>query len=220
VVTEPVGTAAPRGERSAGFTLIEVVIAVLIFGLVMGVLQEYVGTSLRRLSSARDEVVANELGKATLRDVATKIEAGEAVASETGRYENPDYMRYELTVEPYVLALPETVKKVSGEPPLSSIFEPSRSPEDGTPLRRVVVRVYREELGPESAVPLVAVLSIPRETPAAGGAPDGQQQGGENDGNAEGDGNGSQTQRGPGGNRGGRNSNRGGAQQNRGGGRR
>jgi prepilin-type N-terminal cleavage/methylation domain-containing protein len=170
---------APR-PRSAGFTLLEVLIAVVVFGLVMGILQEYVSESLRRLSGARDELIAGELGQTTLREVAARIERGEPVNPESGRYEKPDYMRYELTVEPYAVPLPRDVK--AEQRPLSSIFVAGSDP-SATPLRRIVLRVYREELGVESAVPLVAVVSIPVAQPEAqdpGAAP-----GAGNAGNAE-----------------------------------
>jgi prepilin-type N-terminal cleavage/methylation domain-containing protein len=152
-----------RAGRASGFTLLEVIVAVFLFGSAMGLLIEAVTRSLRALSSTRDELVASELGQRTLAQVSERIARGEAVESESGRYEEPAYMRYELSVEPFTIALPEGVESDPRRPPLATIFTPTsvRADTPEPPLRRVLVRVYREDLGPESAQPLLALVSLP-----------------------------------------------------------
>jgi prepilin-type N-terminal cleavage/methylation domain-containing protein len=158
-------TETEKGGRSHGFTLIEVIIAVFLFGTAMGVLIQAVSGALRQLSTTRDELVANELGQRTLAQVTERIARGEAVPSENGRYEEPDYMRYELTVEPFTVPLPEGAESDPRRAPLSTIFTPQsvRADTPEPPLRRVLLRVFREDLGPESARPLLALVALPLE---------------------------------------------------------
>jgi prepilin-type N-terminal cleavage/methylation domain-containing protein len=160
-MSEPqVPCAAPR-RTSAGFTLVEVLVALFVFGLVFGLLQETVSESLKKMADARDEITAGERGQQTLRDFGERIARGENVANEEGDYEEPDgsrRFRYSVTIAPYQMALPADVK-VNG-PPLSSIFAAPNA--NGAPaasrVRRIVVRVFRKELGPESALPLVSFI--------------------------------------------------------------
>jgi prepilin-type N-terminal cleavage/methylation domain-containing protein len=154
-------------SRRDGFTLIEVLAAVLIVSLVFGLLLEAVTRNLRDLSRARTEARAAQLAEDRLRDLKIELEGGEKLEDgvQDGVFEDPDSdMHWQITVSPQTLALPADYK---GELPPSPLFAvpneppPATAPGQQAPLRLVQVRVFPEGVDPESVDPFVVLLASP-----------------------------------------------------------
>ena len=170
----------PSDSRRAGFTLIEVLAAVLIVSLVFGLLLESVTRNLHDLSRARNEARAAQLAEDRLRDLKVELESGEKLEDgvKEGAFEDPDAdMRWQITVTPQTLALPADYK---GELPPSPLFSASNEPPRATapgqepPLRLVQVRVFPEGVEPESVDPFVVLLASPPDASRLQGAQPGQ----------------------------------------------
>lgn len=154
-------------SHGEGFTLIEVLIAVLIVSLVFGLLLESVTRNLADLSRARAGARASQLAADRLRDLKVTLEAGEELEDGTkeGVFEAPDDdLRWQISVTPQTLPLPPDYK---GELPPSPLFaaanEPPRAPQPGekAPLRLVQVRVFADGDDPDSVDPFVVLLTAP-----------------------------------------------------------
>ncbi len=160
-----------KRTQSAGFTLLEVVVAVFVFAIVMGSLISLVSQNVRQTANAREELRATRLAEGKLREILFAAEKGELpdVGTNQGTFEGDDQdMAFEVDVEPYALALPEGASKkvIAG----SGIFAGGGKPA----LRRVKLKVYRAEGDPEQAAPFIAFVAEPN--PAAEGGPPGQEQ--------------------------------------------
>jgi prepilin-type N-terminal cleavage/methylation domain-containing protein len=150
-----------------GFTLIEVLAAVLIVSLVFGLLLESVTRNLADLGRARAESRRALLAADRVRELKAELEAGEKLEDgvKDGVFDEPDSdMKWQLTVTPQTLALPADYP---GELPPSPLFgksnEPPRAgnPAEEPPLRLVQVRVFAPDEDPESAEPFVVLLAAP-----------------------------------------------------------
>jgi len=159
-----------RNER--GFTLIEVLAAVLIVCLVFGLLLESVTRNLRDLSRARQEARAAQIAEDRVRELQAVIESGEKV--EDGVQEEPcpepdQEMTCQTIVVPEKLALPADYPgELSPSPLFTAANEPPHSPQPGevAPLRMVQVRAYGPETDPNTVEPYVVLLVAPLD-PAA-----------------------------------------------------
>ena len=161
---------------SAGFTLLEVIVAVFVFAIVMGSLISLVSQNVRQTANAREELRATRLAEGKLREILFAAEKGELpeIGTNQGTFEGDDEdMAFEVDVEPYAIPLPEGAsKKVATG---SGIFVGGDKPA----VRRVKLKVYRAEGTPDQAAPFVAFVAEPN--PAAEGTPaqDQQQQPGQ-----------------------------------------
>jgi prepilin-type N-terminal cleavage/methylation domain-containing protein len=155
-----------RGER--GFTLIEVLAAVLIVCLVFGLLLESVTHNLRDLSRAREEARAAQVAEDRVRELEVILASGEKL--EDGVREEPcsaqgaDDLICQTIVVPEKLALPADYP---GELSPSRLFsagnEPPLAPQPGQepPLRMVQVRAYPPETDPNTVDPFVVLVVAP-----------------------------------------------------------
>jgi type II secretion system protein I len=150
-------------RRRAGFTLIEVLVAVFVFATVVGALVSLVATNLARLGDARRELHATLLAEERMRE----LEAGAADGtlpdlgtSEESFAEPDDELAWQLVVEPLSLPLPP---ERADQPVPSSVFAATDGRFAATPssVRRVELRVFLAEEGPESVDPFVALLVAP-----------------------------------------------------------
>jgi len=164
--------------RSAdpGFTLIEVLAAVLIVSLVFGLLLESVTRNLADLSRVRAEARAAQLCEDRLRDVRMGIAAGTRLDDGVtdGTFDEPDQdMHWQIAVSPQTLALPAAYR---GQMPPSPLFYASNAPrvpapapasshEPGDnagpaePLRLVEIRVYPQGSDPQTVEPFVFLIT-------------------------------------------------------------
>lgn len=154
-------------ERAAGFTLLEVLIALVVFTTVMGGLLSTVSQSVRALGSAEREVELMELAQARIREIQQAAESGSApvLGESDGFFAEPyDHMRWELRVEYFGFPLPEnTSTRAAAEARERSAIFSVRTAEP-TSLRLVVLRVY-DEAGAEVLDPftiLTADAGAPR----------------------------------------------------------
>jgi general secretion pathway protein I len=85
-------------EPSAGFTLLEVVIALMILGLSIGVLFQTLSTSLGRLADAKGEALAVSVAQSVLARVGADIPL--KTGTQTGTY--GEDIRWHVNIEPYV----------------------------------------------------------------------------------------------------------------------
>jgi prepilin-type N-terminal cleavage/methylation domain-containing protein len=187
-------------RSSDGFTLIEVLAAVLIVSLVFGLLLESVTRNLADLGRVRAEARAAQLAEDRLRDMRIEIEAGTRIEDGVtqGTFDDPDQdMHWQIAVTPQTLALPAGYR---GEMPPSPLFYaqngpprvpapaplpgPAASHEPGDtgpaePLRLVEIRVFPQGTDPQAVEPFVFLITGPPDTtqlpqPGTPGAP-GQQ---------------------------------------------
>lgn len=153
------------GER--GFTLIEVLAAVLIVCLVFGLLLESVTHNLADLSRARLEARAAQVAQDHLKDIQMSLEAGEKLEDGT-REEACDDPNNDLLCQTIVveekLALPADYPgDLSPSPLFHAPNEPQRAPGAGQepPLRMILVRAYPPETDPNTVDPFVALVVAP-----------------------------------------------------------
>jgi prepilin-type N-terminal cleavage/methylation domain-containing protein len=157
-----------RSEGERGFTLIEVLAAVLIVCLVFGLLLESVTRNLRDLSRARQEARAAQAAEDKVRELEIVLASGEKI--EDGVREEPcssvgdEDLICQTIVAPEKLALPADYP---GELSPSSLFsaahEPPRATQQGQepPLRMVQVRAYTAETDPNTVEPFVVLVVAP-----------------------------------------------------------
>jgi prepilin-type N-terminal cleavage/methylation domain-containing protein len=159
----------PTRPSDTGFTLIEVLIAVLIVSLVFGLLLESVTRNLSDISRARAGARSAQLAADRVRQMKLSIETGEKLEDgvKDGVFEEPDEdMHWEMRVTPQTLPLPADYK---GELPPSPLFAAPNEPrpradtETGAepPLRLVEVRVFSADEDPNSVDPFVVLLTAP-----------------------------------------------------------
>lgn len=149
-----------RSRRRAGFTLLEVLIAVFVLGTVLGSLITLVTGNLSRLSDARRELREMGLAEERIREIEAEILAGDElrVGVNVGRFGAPnDDLVWQVIVEPFRIPIPPGIE---GVVPASPLFEIGDEPAGGE-LRRVEVRVFSAEDEPESAWPLVILVVEP-----------------------------------------------------------
>jgi prepilin-type N-terminal cleavage/methylation domain-containing protein len=171
-----------------GFTLIEVLAAILIVSLVFGLLLEAVTRNLRDLSRARAEARAAQLAENRLRDLRADLDVGTKVDDgiKEGVFDAPDDdLHWRITIVPQKLLLPADYR---GEMSPSPVFQdpagahmpapaPTAPPVPGQdpnepPLRLVQVRVFTENQDPDGVEPFVVLLTTPAQ--AAAGQTTGQ----------------------------------------------
>lgn len=166
-----------RERRARGFTLLEVIVAIVVFATVMSLLIQLVTQNLRRTADARDNLRAARLAEGKLREIVFQAEKGELPdpGESQGNFEGDDEdMAFQLKIETYSLALPQGAPKKVVEG--SGMFAGGGK----SALRQVTVTVFPANSDPELAppVPFVAFVAEPNEAvePAPGeGADQGQQ---------------------------------------------
>jgi hypothetical protein len=124
---------------------------------------------LSRLADARQELTGARLAEARLREIQTSASNG--ILPETGgsrgTFSPPnDYLRWELSVEPASVPLPEHLAETQLQPSSSIFVPPSPTAAPGAgitgSLLRVSLRVFPEaQLHPESVDPYVLYLVEP-----------------------------------------------------------
>ena len=149
-----------RSRAGAGFTLLEVLIAVFVLGTVLGSLVTLVGGNLAQLSDARGELLEMRLAEQRIRELEEEFQSGQEVTDglDSGRFEEPnDDIAWQVLIEPYRVPLPPGYEDVGAASPL---FE---TPESDTEvvLRRVEVRVFPVESEPDAARPVVILVLEP-----------------------------------------------------------
>lgn len=154
---------SPR-RGTAGFTLLEVLIATVVLALAMGGLITMVQRSLASLARVRVESDASRLAEAQLRRVLTDLEIAEEpleMGHDEGRYEPPnDELLWELTIDSFGLVVPDELQEYADT---SSIFQsPEAGPRAPEPsLRRVTLRVRRDGDEQDLIDPFVVFLVEP-----------------------------------------------------------
>lgn len=134
-------------ERSAGFTLLEVLIALVVFTTVMGGLLSTLSQSVRALGNAEIEVELMELARERMRKIQRDAENGTAppLGESSGLFAEPyDHMRWQVTSEYFAYPLPArmTNDEIEEARRRSPVFaEPHGDPSS---LRLVVLRVFDE----------------------------------------------------------------------------
>ncbi len=147
--------------RRDGFTLLEVMIAVFIVGLLYGFLLELVAGNLAALSRSRHEVEVARLAEVKVREVEGRVLSGEQLTAgvEEGAFEEPhEEFLYSVSIEPFAIPLPDGF---TGQVQPSPIFVPTaQGPATRPVLARIETRVFTEEDGPENAqvFSIIAVL--------------------------------------------------------------
>ncbi len=156
-------------RREHGFTLVEVLAALLIVSLVFGLLLESVTTNLASIGRARLEARAMQLAEQRARELEQQIATGAPVEDgETeGVYEEPDDdLKWLVSVTPQTLDLPADYPLERSPSPL---FAPAGTPppvrsgpaDPVAPLRLVEVRVFGIDDEPESVDPFVLLVTAP-----------------------------------------------------------
>jgi prepilin-type N-terminal cleavage/methylation domain-containing protein len=150
-----------------GFTLIEVLAALLIVSLVFGLLLESVTHNLADLSRARAEARGAQLAENKMRDLRADLEVGQEIKDgiTEGVFDAPDNdLHWQIAIMPQSLVLPPDYK---GELPPSPLFKVTGGPQPATassdkdkePLRMVEVRVFGENTDPNTVEPFVILLT-------------------------------------------------------------
>jgi len=180
--------------RASGFTLLEVLVAVFFLAVVISGLMTAVSQTIQSLSRARLDIEASDLAQEQLRGVALAAQQGTLPEPGTteGSFEGEGNFRFELKVESFDVPVADDDRELAKR---SSVFGASEndkpdSEDAGPSVRRITLRVYREEEGVESALPLTMFVTKPAEIPesAAGSEStdpggDGQNDNGNGDGN-------------------------------------
>lgn len=157
----------------AGFTLIEVLLAVVVFAISFGTLLSFVTQNVGALAHTKTELEALALAEERIRQLTEDPAFLPDPGRSDGVFEAPnDYMRWVLEVEPWSVPLPDADKELAAT---STIFAlPTTDPNAPRPsVRRVVLRVHHEDEDPMSAAPFVVFAVEPPDVPEgleAGGA--------------------------------------------------
>jgi prepilin-type N-terminal cleavage/methylation domain-containing protein len=154
-------------RRRDGFTLLEVMVAIFVLGLVVGALLQMMQGLLARLADARHELDAARLAELRMRE----LQAGAAegilpeIGSTQGEFDSPyDYLRWQLLVEETAVPLPDDL---AGGPPTSSIFAlggPASGEENRSEpsLLRISLRAFPDQTrDPQRFEPYVLYLVQP-----------------------------------------------------------
>jgi prepilin-type N-terminal cleavage/methylation domain-containing protein len=156
-----------REER--GFTLVEVLAALLIVSLVFGLLLESVTTNLANIGRARREARAMELAEQRARALELEIGTGGSIddGETEGVYEEPDDdLKWRISVTTQTLDLPADYPSEVSPSPLFArpgTPPPQRGgPNDPVaPLRLIEVRVFGVDDEPDSVDPFVLLVTAP-----------------------------------------------------------
>lgn len=89
-----------RSKRSQGFSLLEILVAFVVMGLVVGTLLQLFGTSMRNVALADEYSFAVQVAESRLQAVGTEIEVEQG--SESGAEEGTPY-RWVVNMEPVEL---------------------------------------------------------------------------------------------------------------------
>jgi prepilin-type N-terminal cleavage/methylation domain-containing protein len=176
----------PRaGTHQAGFTLIEVLLAVLLLGLVVGSLVVSVQQNLAALVGARAELERLRLAESKLRELESAAEAGTPpeVGRTQGVFDPPDdAFAWELDVAPWGVPIPPELAR--SLPPQSSVFALPVDPDAALQpsVQRIEYRIYPADGTRDDVDPFITLLVAPAPpdlaAAAAGEAGDGSQTGG------------------------------------------
>jgi prepilin-type N-terminal cleavage/methylation domain-containing protein len=152
-----------RGGDEAGFTLLEVMLAIVVLGLVMGQLIASVTQNLDRLGEARRELRALLLAEERMRDLEHDARGGTLpeLGRTSGSFEAPDDdLAWELEVEGWNVPFPRNPARPNSP---GGIFAggPPRPPNQAPTLVRALLRVHALEEDPEGVEPLIALLAAP-----------------------------------------------------------
>lgn len=151
-----------RSDPARGFTLLEVLIALTIFSMVMGMLLQTVSQNIRALSSAEREIELMELAHDRIRQIQAEAGTGQIpeLGDSAGAFNPPwEDLRWELLVERFAMPLPEdlSLARVQRAEESSPVFGDGEGVGD-SPLRLVVLRVY-DEFGNELIDPFVVLAA-------------------------------------------------------------
>jgi type II secretory pathway pseudopilin PulG len=143
--------------------LIEVLLAVVLLGLVVGSLVVSVQQNLAALVGAREELERLRLAELELRELEAQVAAGTppTPGRSRGSFDPPDDgYAWELVVEPWAVPLPQALLNY---PPLSSVFATARDPATGfePSVQRVELRVFPVDGAAEEVDPFVTLLVTP-----------------------------------------------------------
>ncbi len=144
-------------DRTQGFTLLEVMIAMFVLALAIGGLVSAMAQSSQRLADARDDLERLALAESRVRELMAGAEGGlPELGRSSGAFEPPDERwAWELLVEPWSLPLPEGF---GGQGLPSSVFQAPGSASPVQPsVRLVSYRVFPVDGSPEESEPYVAL---------------------------------------------------------------
>ncbi|MFQ5515640.1 MAG: prepilin-type N-terminal cleavage/methylation domain-containing protein [Myxococcota bacterium] len=153
---------AENVRRTQGCTLLEVLIAVVVFGTVMTALLVLATDSIRNLGRARLEAEAGRLAEAWLRERLADDESEEL--AELGRSEgefdaHQDLFRWELSVEAWGIPLAPELAEFAG---LSRLFQDETTLDLSEPsLRRITLRVLDAQSGEDVIDPFIVFTLAP-----------------------------------------------------------
>ena len=150
-------------SRQAGFTLLEVMVAVFVFAITMGALLMLLQQNLARLGRARLETQAGNLAEDKIREIAELAKGEDFPENDEGAFDPPDDMlRWVASIETYGIELAEEDQERAGS---SSVFaEYGVSPGAPEPsLHRVTVRIFPEDEEQELIEPFVTFVVRPFE---------------------------------------------------------
>ena len=164
-------------RRQAGFTLLEVLLAVFVLATAMSGLIALVSQNLAALADAALDTRIERAAESHMRELVNGEPLPPGISD--GAFEGDDGdLRWRLVVEPYSVPLPEGYEHdadVPGPPGGSSIFaEPSQAPDAPQPsVQRLALFVHHELDDPESSEPFIVfrvdATFDPASQPAAGG---------------------------------------------------
>ena len=154
-------------RRTAGFTLLEVLLAIFVLALVGTQIVNAVGHNLSGLGRARVRARTVELATERVHELVADGGFPDLGTSE-GEFEEPwEDLYWELEVEPYWIPLPPS--QADGRRSSSIFMESSVRANVVQPsLRRVTVRVFGPGDDPEHGVTVIAFAVNPSFGPAAG----------------------------------------------------
>lgn len=150
-------------DRAAGFTLLEVLLAVFVFATVMTALIVLVTDSVRNLTRARHEAHAAALAESQLRELLLTADPDEILelGVREGTYEPPDdAVRWELSIEGFGIPLPDELAEQASS---STIFRnPDRTQDMDEPsVRHLTLRVFEGDTGRELIDPFEVFVVEP-----------------------------------------------------------
>ena len=143
--------------EAAGFTLLEVMVAVFVVAVVMGAALTFVQQNLARIVDARLELRALQLAEERMREIQSEANDGQlpAPGSSSGVFDEEGFA-WEQEVEPYVVPTPP---EYAGEGPAPSVFDVRTMRQREPTLLRVSLWVYPEDRDAAGFDPFVAILA-------------------------------------------------------------
>lgn len=148
-------------RHAHGFTLLEVLVALVIFATVMGGLLSTVSQAVRALGSAESEVQVMELAQERIRELQREAESGVQpdLGESEGAFPEPwDHLRWKLSVRYFAFPTPEglSFEQLRDMRERSAMF--AGAPGQPTSLRLVVLRVL-DDAGEELLDPFSIVTA-------------------------------------------------------------